>query len=90
MTRKEIARKYVEFLSNGNVDKVVSLFAENGKVYSPIYGENSAVKFYKTLNEDTVDSALKIKGIFEESGTENIALYFEYTWTMKSGKNRNI
>ena len=86
MTKKEIANKYIEFLSNGNVEKVVSLFAENGKVHSPIYGEKSAAKFYETLNEDTVHSELKIKGIFEDSDTQNIALYFEYIWTMKSGK----
>jgi hypothetical protein len=86
MTRKEIVKQYIEFLSIGNIEKIVGLFAENGKVYSPIYGENTADKFYETLNDDTFNSELNLKGIFEDSDTKKIALYFEYTWTVKSGK----
>lgn len=86
MTKKEIAKKYIEYLSIGDTEKIVSLFAENGRVSSPIYGENDASKFYKTLSDDTINSELNLKGIFEESGTEKLALYFEYKWTVKSGR----
>ncbi len=86
MTKKEIAKQYIDFLSKGNIEKIVNLFAENGKVYSPIYGENRADKFYEVLNDDTINSEIKIKGIFEDSNTGKIALYFEYKWMVKSGK----
>jgi hypothetical protein len=29
---------------------------------------------------------LKLKGIFEDADSARIALYFEYKWTVKSGK----
>lgn len=87
MTRKEIAKEYIKFLSEGNIEKIISLFSEKGKVNSPIYGERNADTFYKILNEDTIKSELKLKGIFEDSKTEKLALYFEYIWTVKSGKS---
>jgi len=86
MTRKEIAKKYIDFLSKGNIEMIIRFFAENGKVKSPIYGEKNAIEFYTTLNDDTINSELKLKGIFEDSDSGKLALYFEYIWTVKSGK----
>ena len=86
MTKREIAEKYIEFLSIGEVEKIVNLFAENGKVNSPIYGEKQADIFYRELSEDTITSELKLKGIFEDADSDRMALYFEYKWTVKSGK----
>jgi len=86
MGKREIAQQYIEFLSDGDITKVVNLFEENGIVNSPIYGRNKADKFYKILGEDTDNSELEIKGIFEDSETERLALYFRYKWTVKTGK----
>lgn len=86
MTKKEIAQLYIEYLTIGNIEKVVDLFAQNGKVYSPIYGEKRADEFYETLFSDTNNSELMVKGVFEDSDTGHLALYFEYKWTVKSGK----
>lgn len=86
MTRKEIAKRYIGFLANGEVEHIIDLFAENGTVFSPIYGKNRAREFYTTLNEDTANSELNVKGIFEDSETNQLALYFEYKWTVASGK----
>ena len=86
MTKKEVAKKYIEFLSAGHLDDILSLFAENATVHSPIYGENDATTFYKILIDDTENSKLQLKGIFEDSESANLALHFEYTWTLKSTK----
>ena len=86
MTKIEIAKEYIDYLSGGNVEKIIRLFAKNGKVTSPIYGTLIADKFYKILNDDTVNSQLEIKGIFEDSDTGKLALYFDYKWTLKTGK----
>lgn len=86
MTKKEIAKEYIDSLSKGDVEKIISLFTKNGKVYSPIYGEKSADGFYKSLNDDTINSELKLKGVFEDFETGKLALYFDYIWTVKSGK----
>ena len=87
MTKKlEIAKQYIDFLSAGKTDEIIGLFAENGTVTSPIYGEGLAEDFYKTLADDTLNSELKIKEIFENKLSGNLALYFEYIWTIKTGK----
>jgi len=84
--RKQVAIQYLEFLSKGNVEGIISLFAKNGKVCSPIYGEKGASEFYRELGEDTLNSELKLNEIFENIDSGNVALYFEYKWTIKSGK----
>ncbi|GAA3522598.1 hypothetical protein GCM10022393_41490 [Aquimarina addita] len=86
MTRKEIAEKYIELLSTGDTERIIGLFAKNGKVHSPIYGEQFSTTFYKELNNDTLNSELQVKEIFENSETNTLALYFEYQWTVRSGK----
>ncbi|HEY5686984.1 MAG TPA: nuclear transport factor 2 family protein [Yeosuana sp.] len=84
--KKEIAKQYIEFLSKDHFEGIIGLFEENGKVYSPIYGERSASDFYDALAEDTCNSELKLNEIFENINSGNIALYFTYRWTLKSGK----
>jgi len=86
MAKTDIAKQYVAYLEQGNIEKVITLFAKNGQVYSPIYGVQSAQQFYIALDEDTTSSQLSINGIFEESQTNRLALYFTYRWTLKSGK----
>jgi len=86
MTKKQIAINYINFLEKGNINELLKLFTKNGIVDSPIYGIKSATKFYNELSNDTTNSKLKLKGIFEESDTQNIALYFNYEWTMKNNK----
>ena len=86
MSKREIAKTYIEFLSKGDAASIIRLFADSGTVYSPIYGLKSAAKFYQNLFKDTNQSELAIKGIFEEADKNQLALYFEYKWTLKSGK----
>ncbi len=82
--KKEIAKKYIEHLENGDEEKVVELFNENGLVDSPLYGIQNADAFYKKLNNDTANSELHLLNIFEDENTNSIALYFTYKWTMKN------
>ncbi|MCE7067175.1 nuclear transport factor 2 family protein [Dyadobacter sp. CY326] len=86
MTKKDVATKYIEFLSNGAVEKIVSLFTEDGMVSSPIYGDKLARAFFKELTDDTANSKLTLKRIFDDVGSNALALYFEYEWTVRSGK----
>lgn len=86
MTRKEIAKKYLEFLARGTLHNILALFSEEAIIHSPIYGIKRANAFYRTLGEDTALSALKLNGIFEEENTNRLALYFNYKWTLKNKK----
>ncbi len=86
MTKSEIAKLYIQHLENGEIEKVIELFSKEGIVHSPLYGSMSAKDFYVALKEDTTDSKLKFKGVFEEPNSNRLALYFNYIWTLQSGK----
>ena len=86
MTKKEIAKQYISYLENAEVTKVIGLFSDTGMVDSPLYGIKKAHDFYSELNDDTSNSELFIKGIFEEEGSDKIALYFTYKWTLKDNE----
>lgn len=64
MNKSEIAKKYLEYLENGNIEKVIDLFSNNGIVESPIYGIKKADEFYRELNNDTSNSELFLKRNF--------------------------
>jgi len=85
-SKREISIAYIDFLQKGNLKELLGLFAENGKVDSPLYGEMNADGFYRELESDTTNSELKLKGIFEEEDSDSIALYFNYKWTMKNNE----
>ena len=82
--RKAIARQYLKLLQAGATSAIIDLFAEVALVHSPLYGSQSATSFYTALNEDTNASAIILNGIFEESETGQIAIYFQYKWTLKN------
>lgn len=84
MNRTTIAKSYIEHLSNGDLEQLLSLFAENGMVISPVYGKKNYRDFYTQLFADTNNSELSIKGIFEDATTGNIALHFIYQWTLRN------
>ena len=62
---------------------MIGLFSGSGIVDSPLYGIKNASDFYKALANDTSNSVLHIKGIFEDDDLNQIALYFTYNWTLK-------
>lgn len=86
MNRTEVANSYLKHLENGNIEQIIALFDEDGIVESPLYGTKSANVFYNTLNNDTSTSKLDLKGLFEQKGSNTIALYFTYTWTLKNNE----
>lgn len=86
ITKKETANKYIDFLEKGDMDNLLKLFSENAIVDSPVYGVLNAKEFYTKLSNDTLLSELNLKGIFEENESNNIALYFNYKWTLINNK----
>jgi ketosteroid isomerase-like protein len=83
----EICKHYLDALNNGSLEKVLSLFAPNALVVSPLYGERPATTFYKELFADTNRSDTRLLHIFHSTGgNPAVALHFQYRWTLKSGK----
>ena len=83
-TKKEIAIKYLDYLEKGDIEQIINLFNDQGIVDSPIYGIKKADAFYRELSSDTTNSELHLKGIFEETNSNKLALYFSYKWTLKN------
>ena len=86
MTKKEIAIHYLELLEKGTIEQLLSLFNEDALVDSPIYGLMPANQFYHDLANDTSNSNLKLLGVFEENDSNQVALYFNYKWTLKNNE----
>lgn len=83
-TKKEIALTYLDYLAKGDSEKIIKLFNKNAIVDSPIYGIMKADEFYHQLTNDTSNSVLEPKGIFEENDSNKLALYFGYRWTLRN------
>jgi len=70
MHKTLVANKYLKHLESGDIRRVIELFNENGIVESPLYGIKKADLFYRELNNDTSNSKLHLKGIFEQKRFE--------------------
>lgn len=90
MTKKEICKQYIEFLEKGAIEQLLGLFNKDGVVDSPIYGQKKAADFYHDLSNDTTNSELTLLSIFEESDSDQVALYFNYQWTLKNNEIVNF
>ena len=90
MEKTTIAKSYIDHLSNGDLPQLLDLFARDGIVISPIYGNKNYKDFYTELFADTNNSELHIKGIFEDAQTGNIALHFIYQWTLRNASEVNF
>ena len=86
MNRVNIVQSYVEHLSNGALENVLSLFAKDAIVRSPLYGNKNYKDFYTELFADTNNSEISVKGIFEDPRSGNLALHFIYQWTLSNEK----
>lgn len=82
--RRKIARLYIDYLADAALNKLLNLFSEEAVVTSPIYGQLNHKEFYTRLFKDTNDSTIKVNAIYEDDITGNIALHFDYEWTLKN------
>lgn len=90
MNKPEIAQAYIASLAKGDLQQMLGLFAKDAIVISPVYGKKDCKDFYTQLFADTQNSELHIKGIFEDASTGNIALHFDYGWTLRNRSKVNF
>ena len=88
--KRELADSYLKFLTEGDIDSLISLFETDGVVISPIYGNKSATDFFNGLAADTNNSELQFKGFFDETDSNRFALFFNYGWEMANGNASNF
>lgn len=85
MELKETVKKYLSALEKSDYENLISLFAPNAIVHSPLYGEVEANKFYTDLFKDTNKSVISLKDIFMSEDGSKGAVNFLYDWTLSDG-----
>ncbi|MDO6385386.1 MULTISPECIES: nuclear transport factor 2 family protein [unclassified Uliginosibacterium] len=87
MQTESLCKAYLTALNESNLDGVLSLFAPEATVISPLYGVIEANSFYRALFSDTQRSETRLLNIFLPSGeASSVALHFEYIWTLSNSK----
>lgn len=87
MSPEDLCKRYLAALNAGSLADVLSLFAPDAQIVSPLYGVMEAGRFYADLFADTNRSVTRLLNVFVPSGdARSVALHFHYTWTLKSGK----
>lgn len=87
MTTEQLCTQYLDALNAGDLDQVLSLFAPDGVIVSPLYGTMAVEAFYRDLFADTNRSVTTLLNIFDKAKSATaVALHFRYSWTLKSGK----
>ncbi|WP_424929899.1 nuclear transport factor 2 family protein [Amaricoccus tamworthensis] len=86
MTTKQLCTDYLNALNEGDLNAVRAMFAADGTVVSPLYGERPAHDFYADLFADTRQSVTTLLNVFDTSESSNaVALHFRYDWTLADG-----
>jgi hypothetical protein len=86
MDQKQIINRYFQGLEKASYEDVISLFAKNAIVFSPLYGQIEAVKFYREIFAVTNNSKITLKNIFISPDNPKVAAaHFYYDWTLKDG-----
>ncbi|MGX5679825.1 nuclear transport factor 2 family protein [Schumannella luteola] len=86
-TVADLVDSYLRALSSGDVPAVLSLFAPDGMVHSPLYGELPAHEFYPVLFSDTARSVLTLRRTLQniDAGEPTVAFWFDFAWTLADG-----
>ena len=82
---KDIIKEYLQSLEKSDYENLISLFAPNAIIHSPLYGEVKASKFYKDLFKDTTKSKISLADIFMNEDGSKGAVNFIYEWTLSDG-----
>jgi ketosteroid isomerase-like protein len=85
MTPEAVTKAYLGALGNADYEALMSLFATDAIVVSPLYGEQAAAVFYRNLLQDSHRSELTFLDVFTNADTDKASLHFRYRWTMTDG-----
>ncbi|MDJ0840456.1 MAG: nuclear transport factor 2 family protein [Acidobacteriota bacterium] len=91
MDRQDIARRYLDYLSAGALENLLTLFAPDAVVHSPLYGTLPASRFYPDLLAATRSSELTYQTTYiDPTDPLAAALAFTYRWTLATGEVRSF
>lgn len=82
---RQLVDAYLAALRTGDVQAILSLFADDAVVISPVYGTLPANDFYPKLAQDTRESTLEFKALYNDVNPGRCALHFIYVWHRADG-----
>ena len=85
MNHAESIKTYLRCLETADYETLISLFADDAVVHSPLYGDVPAPKFYKDLFEDTAESKITPLNVFTSENPNVAAAHFQFDWTLADG-----
>lgn len=85
MESEKILNKYLHGLQKGSYTDIITLFAEDAVVNSPLYGKVKASHFYEELLNDTTKSKILVLNTFTNKSRNAGAVHFLYEWVLKDG-----
>lgn len=93
--RSAVLRSYFQALTAGDINRILSLFSDRGRVTSPFLGDMDARDFFAKLQAASAGSQLTVLDILHGDGlsgdgssgdgTATAAGRFRYQWTLKDG-----
>jgi hypothetical protein len=88
MTPQDLVASYLHALTTADVGLVLSLFTEDGRVHSPLYGPMPAAQFFPALFTDTRESILTLRCVMQGNdadGAATVSFWFHFDWRLPSG-----
>jgi hypothetical protein len=79
---------YLTALREADVERVLSLFATDAVVHSPLYGVMAPAEFYPVLFSDTSEANLQLRSVMHgrgTDGTKTMSFWFHFDWRLPSG-----
>tara|TARA_R110002020_G_scaffold152794_12_gene331743 strand:- start:5929 stop:6321 length:393 start_codon:yes stop_codon:yes gene_type:complete len=84
----EFVNTYLDALAAADTEKILSLFADDAVVVSPLYGELPAAEFYPALFADSASAKLTLRSVMRgetATGTPTVAFWFDFDWVLRDG-----
>ena len=79
---------YLSALRDADVERVLSLFAPDAVVHSPLYGVMTPAEFYPALFADTNEANLELRSVMhgrDTDGVRTMSFWFHFDWRLPSG-----
>jgi len=79
---------YLSALREADVERVLSLFAPDAVVHSPLYGPLAPSDFYPRLFADTSAANLELRSVMhgrDTTGVRTMSFWFHFDWRLPSG-----
>lgn len=88
---EELCRSYLTAVESGDLEALLTNFADGATASSPIFGKQPARDFYAYVMRVTSDRSMTLRTIFVgASDTSRAAIHVAYTRTVGSGKPATI